>query len=123
VGAVESWLVAAGRDRRPGTPPNVRLYPASNFVLGGQRAYARDDGTRGWEALEEIVGGLPDLRSVGRAGPASRALLGEAPRRRGRPLDVSLRSRTSGHRGHLGACPTSGARTPRRSPVRPRRWR
>jgi cystathionine gamma-synthase len=30
------------------------LYPASNFVLGGQRAYARDDGTPGWEALEEI---------------------------------------------------------------------
>lgn len=32
--------------------------PASNFVLGEHRAYARDDGTPGWEALEEIVGGL-----------------------------------------------------------------
>jgi cystathionine gamma-synthase len=38
--------------------------PASNFVLGGQRAYARDDGTRGWEALEEIVGGLEGGSSV-----------------------------------------------------------
>jgi cystathionine gamma-synthase len=27
-------------------------------VLGERRAYSRDDGTPGWEALEEIVGGL-----------------------------------------------------------------
>ena len=27
-------------------------------LCGGQRAYTRDDGTPGWEALEEIVGGL-----------------------------------------------------------------
>ncbi len=27
-------------------------------MLGADRAYARDDGTPGWEALEEIVGGL-----------------------------------------------------------------
>ena len=52
------WLVSAGRDRRPGSPLNVPLVPASNFVLGEQRAYARDDGTPGWEALEAIVGGL-----------------------------------------------------------------
>jgi cystathionine gamma-synthase len=56
--SVESWLVAAGRERKPGSPLNVPLYPASNFVRGGQRAYTRDDGTPGWEALEEIVGGL-----------------------------------------------------------------
>lgn len=37
---------------------------ASNFVLGTHRAYARDDGTEGWEALEEIVGGLEDGSSV-----------------------------------------------------------
>ena len=37
---------------------NVPLIPASNFVLGDARAYARDDGTPTWEALEEIVGGL-----------------------------------------------------------------
>src|SRR5512141_2467873 len=63
-GSVESWLVSAGRDRRPGAPLNVPPWPASNFVLGGQRAYARDDGTPGWEALEEIVGGLEGGSSV-----------------------------------------------------------
>lgn len=57
-GSVESWLVSAGRDRRPGSPLNVPPTPASNFVLGERRAYSRDDGTPGWEALEEIVGGL-----------------------------------------------------------------
>lgn len=56
--SVESWLVSAGRDRRPGSPLNVPPVPASNFVLGERRAYSRDDGTPGWEALEEIVGGL-----------------------------------------------------------------
>jgi cystathionine gamma-synthase len=64
VGSIESWLVSAGRDRRPGTPLNVPPCPASNFVLGAQRAYARDDGTPGWEALEEIVGGLEGGSSV-----------------------------------------------------------
>src|SRR5437016_5345369 len=62
--SVESWLVSAGRDRRPGAPLNVPPYPASNFVLGERRAYSRDDGTPGWEALEEIVGGLEDGSSV-----------------------------------------------------------
>lgn len=64
VGSVESWLVSAGRERRPGAPLNVPPYPASNFVLGGDRAYARDDSTPGWEALEEIVGGLEGGSSV-----------------------------------------------------------
>jgi cystathionine gamma-synthase len=62
--SVESWLVSAGRDRRPGSPLNVPPIPASNFVLGEARAYARDDGTQGWEALEEIVGGLEGGASV-----------------------------------------------------------
>lgn len=57
-GSVESWLISAGRDSRPGSPLNVPPWPASNFVLGDHRAYSRDDGTPGWEALEEIVGGL-----------------------------------------------------------------
>lgn len=57
-GSVESWVVSAGRDRRPGSPLNVPPWPASNFVRGQGRAYSRDDGTPGWEALEEIVGGL-----------------------------------------------------------------
>jgi cystathionine gamma-synthase len=62
--SVESWLVSAGRDRRPGSPLNVPPIPASNFVLGESRAYSRDDGTPGWEALEEIVGGLEGGSSV-----------------------------------------------------------
>src|SRR5947208_430946 len=63
-GSVETWLVSAGRDRRPGSPLNVPPIPASNFVLGERRAYSRDDGTPGWEALEEIVGGLEGGTSV-----------------------------------------------------------
>jgi len=64
-GSIESWLVSAGRDRRPGSPLNVPPYPASNFVLGDCRAYARDDATPGWDALEEIVGGLEGLAPRG----------------------------------------------------------
>src|ERR1700736_1313902 len=63
-GSVESWLVSAGRDRRPGSPLNLPPCPASNFVLGDRRAYSRDDGTPSWEALEEIVGGLEGGSSV-----------------------------------------------------------
>jgi len=72
---VESWLVSAGRDARPGSPLNVPPTPASNFLLGqarqdGQpaadppRAYSRDDGTPGWDALEQILGGLDGGSSV-----------------------------------------------------------
>ena len=62
--SAESLLVAAGRDRRPGSPLNMPLVLASNFVLGTERAYARDDGTPTWEALEEIVGLLDGGQSV-----------------------------------------------------------
>ncbi|MQA89877.1 MAG: aminotransferase class I/II-fold pyridoxal phosphate-dependent enzyme [Gemmatimonas sp.] len=54
----ESWLVSAGRGRDPGSPLNVPPIPASNFILGADRGYARDEGTPTWEALEEVVGGL-----------------------------------------------------------------
>ncbi len=60
----ESWLVSAGRAPEPGAPLNVPLVPASNFILGKERGYARDDGTPTWEALEEIVGGLESGRAV-----------------------------------------------------------
>jgi len=62
--AIDSWLVSAGRDRTPGSPLNVPPVPASNFVLGAPRSYSRDDGTPGWEALEEIIGGLEGGSSV-----------------------------------------------------------
>jgi len=54
----QSWLVAAGRPKEAGAPLNVPIMPASNFDLGGERIYARGGSTPGWEALEEIVGGL-----------------------------------------------------------------
>ncbi|MFN2441696.1 MAG: PLP-dependent transferase, partial [Thermoanaerobaculia bacterium] len=51
----ESWLVAAGRTAEAGAALNVPPIPASNFIPGSGRSYARDDGTPTWEALEEIV--------------------------------------------------------------------
>jgi cystathionine gamma-synthase len=51
--------VIAGRgDLTPGSPLNVPPVLASNFGLGGDRAYTRDDGTPTWEAFEEVLGGL-----------------------------------------------------------------
>ena len=60
----ESWLVTAGRASEPGAPLNVPLVPASNFIIGRGREYARDDGTPTWEALEDVVGGLEAGRAV-----------------------------------------------------------
>ena len=60
----ESWLVSAGRTSEPGAPLNVPPIPASNFMIGTGRDYARDGGTPTWEALEEIVGGLESGRAV-----------------------------------------------------------
>ncbi|HSN67864.1 MAG TPA: PLP-dependent transferase [Thermoanaerobaculia bacterium] len=60
----ESWLVAAGRAAEGGAPLNVPPIPASNFLHGSGRSYARDDGTPTWEALEEIVGGLEGGRAL-----------------------------------------------------------
>jgi cystathionine gamma-synthase len=62
--AAASWLVSAGRPRGAGAPLNAPLVPASNFVLGSERAYARDDGTPTWEALEDVVGRLEQGRAV-----------------------------------------------------------
>jgi len=59
-----SWLVAAGRDRRPGAPLNVPLVPASSYVLGEGRAYSRGDATPTWEALEDVVGRLEGGEAV-----------------------------------------------------------
>ena len=60
---VETRLAVLGRPSEPGQPLNVPIVPASNFraVPGGGgagREYARDDGTPGWDALEELLGDL-----------------------------------------------------------------
>jgi cystathionine gamma-synthase len=60
----QSWLVSAGRKGEPGAPLNVPIVPASSFTLGGERIYTRDSGSPGWEALEEIVGGLEGGEAV-----------------------------------------------------------
>lgn len=62
--SLASRLVTAGRDTTPGAPLNRPIVPASNFLLGADRAYARDDGTPTWEALEAIVGALEDGQSL-----------------------------------------------------------
>ena len=54
----ESWIVSAGRSHDVGSPLNVPVVLASNYILGAELAYTRDDGTAGWTALEDIVGGL-----------------------------------------------------------------
>ena len=66
---VETRLAILGRgDHRPGQPLNVPIVPASNFraAAGGQaaREYARDDGTPGWDALEQLLGDLEGGRVV-----------------------------------------------------------
>jgi cystathionine gamma-synthase len=60
---VETRLAVLGRgEPRAGQPLNVPIVPASNFraATGGAtgREYARDDGTPGWEAFEELMGDL-----------------------------------------------------------------
>jgi cystathionine gamma-synthase len=60
----QSWVVAAGRPEAAGSPLNVPLVPASNYLRGEDKVYTRDSGAPGWEALEEIVGGLEGGRAV-----------------------------------------------------------
>lgn len=62
--APDSWVVTAGRPHRPGDPLNVPIMPASNFLLGGERAYSREHGTDTVDALEEVIGGLEGGRAV-----------------------------------------------------------
>jgi len=59
---VETRLAVLGRPHEPGQPLNVPIVPASNFRAAPSgtagREYSRDDGTPGWEALEELIGDL-----------------------------------------------------------------
>jgi len=59
-----SYVISAGRTRRPGDSLNVPPVLASNFYLPSERIYARGEGTATSEALEEIVGGLEGGRGL-----------------------------------------------------------
>ena len=62
---LETWAVMAGRGApSAGSPLNVPVVLASNFELGSERAYSRDDATPTWEAFEELLGGLEGGEAV-----------------------------------------------------------
>ena len=50
--------MTAGRPDEAGEPLNWPITPASNFLAGGGRVYARDGCIPGWQALERVIGGL-----------------------------------------------------------------
>jgi cystathionine gamma-synthase len=55
----DTWAIIGGRgEPSVGMPLNVPPVLASNFELGSDRAYSRDDATATWEALEQLLGGL-----------------------------------------------------------------
>lgn len=59
-----TWLVSGGRPHEAGAPLNHPITPASNFEHGTDRIYSRSDATGGWEALEEVLGGLERARAL-----------------------------------------------------------
>lgn len=77
----ETWAVAGGRPDEPGAALNVPMTPASTFLHGGSRQYARNEGTDGWAALEELLGGWDGGRAVAFASGmgACAAVLGQLP--------------------------------------------
>ena len=61
----ETWAVMAGRPApTAGAPLNVPPVLASNYELGAERSYSRDDATPTWEAFEELLGGLEGGEAV-----------------------------------------------------------
>ena len=78
----ETWVVVAGRPEPvPGAPLNTPVVAASNYVLGSERIYSRNEATEGWEAFEVMLGGLEGGAAVvfssGMA--ACAAVLGQLP--------------------------------------------
>jgi cystathionine gamma-synthase len=61
----ETWAIVGGRpERGPGDPMNTPLVPASNFALGSERIYSRNEATESWEAFEAVIGGLEGGQAV-----------------------------------------------------------
>lgn len=80
--SLRTRLIAVGRPEGPGQPLNTPIMPASTFALGGERGYARGDGTDTWQAMEHIVGAMEGGRAVGYASgmaAIAAALHGVAP--------------------------------------------
>jgi cystathionine gamma-synthase len=78
----ETWLITAGRpESEPGALPNTPITGASTYVLGSDRMYSRNEATPGWEAFEEMLGGLEGGQAVSFASgmAACAAVLNELP--------------------------------------------
>ena len=78
----ETWLVTSGRPEPvPGAPLNTPMVPASTFTLGSNRIYSRNEATEGWEAFEDMLGGLERGGAVAFASGmgACAAVLGQLP--------------------------------------------
>ncbi|MEO0494148.1 MAG: PLP-dependent transferase [Actinomycetota bacterium] len=59
-----TWLIAGGRPTGAGRALNQPIVATSTFQHGGDRIYSRNEATEGWEALEEVVGGLEQSACV-----------------------------------------------------------
>ena len=77
----ETWAIAGGRPHEPGDPLNVPMTPASAFLHGTDRVYARNDGTATWAAFEALMGGWDGGSAVAFASGmgACAAVLGQLP--------------------------------------------
>jgi cystathionine gamma-synthase len=61
----ETWAIVGGRPAPvPGAPLSAPIIPVSTYVLGGERIYSRNEATEGWEAFEQMLGGLEGGEAV-----------------------------------------------------------
>lgn len=77
----ETWAITGGRPHAPGSPLNVPMAPASSFLEGTDRHYSRNEGTDGWAAFEELMGGWDGGEAVAFASgmAACAAVMGQVP--------------------------------------------
>ncbi|WP_354702126.1 Cystathionine beta-lyase [Paraconexibacter sp. AEG42_29] len=80
--SAETWAIVGGRPLDvPGATLNTPLIAASNFVLGGERIYSRNEATEAWESLEALIGGMEHGHGVAFASgmAACAAVLSQLP--------------------------------------------